>query len=634
VGHIWIGLLFAALAGAWSEPDGSRTPAVHLIPLYDEEGQKIIPGSGPERPVSFRLTCGDCHSYETIRTGWHFSTNQAPGRPGEPWVLIDEKTSTQLPVSARGWPGTWRPEDVGLTEWGLAKRFGRHSAGGVGEDRADEPDLEARWQVSGPIEVNCLACHNLAREQNMSEWAVQLARENFKWAATAASGLGVVYGMASRLPPTYDFYNGPDPDNTWLLPPQVYYDTSRFDRKSCVLLDLARRVPNSRCYSCHSTFYEGTERVDTDEDVHVAAGMVCTDCHRNRLDHQIVRGYENEDAGQEANPAGALSCRSCHAAGRMGAPVPAHKGMPAVHLDTISCTACHAGPWPGERPGRVRTSRANRLGIHGKACWATDLPYIASPVFLKAAAGVIEPHNVLWPAFWGVLRDEAVSPLPLDVVRPVVDAYFASFEPPESSDVQHPGDEPAIPAPEAAEPVPTEETPENARMAKAHSRIAETDIPLILASLAASGDVDGVPVYVAGGRLHKLDSGKLVHSEHPAAQPYSWALGHDVRSAAQSLGAGGCGDCHSDGAGFFFGVVTPDAPIRLEATPSRPMYALQGYDRNLIEAWDTSIWLRKAYLIGGCIVGVVLALALVRYGYAGLERAARFFVADGRSKTK
>ena len=184
--------------------DGNRTRAVHHIPLYDEDYNEIRPDDDAPMPFSTRNTCGDCHDYEKIRTGWHFNSSlnvTEPGRPGEPWVLVDEETGTQLPLSYREWPGTWRPADVGMSDWDFVKTFGRHMPGGdMAEKEEETPDPKARWNVSGKLEINCLACHNACTEQNQSEWAVQVGREDFRWAATGASAMGVVENMASRLP--------------------------------------------------------------------------------------------------------------------------------------------------------------------------------------------------------------------------------------------------------------------------------------------------------------------------------------------------------------------------------------------------------------------------------------------------
>ena len=594
--------LLAVLAGAaWGEWDSSRARVVHLLPLLDEHNLKIVPGAGPAPPASMRMTCGQCHDYDAIRSGWHFAREGNDGRPGEPWVLVDELTGTQLPVSERDWPGAWKPASLGLTPWDMTRLFGRHAPGGEVDD--PDPVNALRWNISGQMEVNCLACHNAAPEQNMTEWAIQIARENFRWAATAASGLGIVDGVAARLPDSYDIYDGPNRDNPWLAPPSVAYDPRHFDQRNRVFLDVRRRPPDDRCYFCHSTQQTMPELTRPALDVHHAAGLQCTDCHTNGIDHRIVRGYEGEASG--------TSCRACHiqdganaSAGRLGAPIAAHRGIPESHFKTLSCTACHAGPQPSAHAGRVRTARANRLGIHGKARWDTQLPLIASPVMLRQDDGPIAPHHALWPAFWGRRIGDDVTPLSLDVVRPEVEKILAAKR---SAQMPQEDDAPSV----VVETV-----------------LESADIAPVLERLAASAAFEGTPVYVSGGALHELNtSGELIATQHAAAEPYVWPFGHDVRPAAQALGARGCADCHADGAPFFYGEVAPTSPLATPGAAPVPMYQLQNLDPALLDAWAHAQIRHTAFLVAAWSVAVLLALILARYGVLGLERIARSLVA-------
>jgi len=135
--------------------DGSRAVPVHLITLYNELGytkeDKIFPDDEPLLPFSMRQTCGECHSYDIISKGWHFNaadTNVAPGRLGQPWLFVDLRTATQIPLSYRPWPGTFTPQQLGLTPWKFIQRFGRHIPGGsAGELDSNEPDEILRQDV-------------------------------------------------------------------------------------------------------------------------------------------------------------------------------------------------------------------------------------------------------------------------------------------------------------------------------------------------------------------------------------------------------------------------------------------------------------------------------------------------------
>ena len=105
--------------GVWQE--GSWR-VVFSRPLFtgDENDVQIKATDRQARPVSMRVTCGKCHDYDTIASGWHFhsgTTNVLSGRLGEPWVLTDNRIRTQIPISDRGWKGTYNPSDVDLTAW-------------------------------------------------------------------------------------------------------------------------------------------------------------------------------------------------------------------------------------------------------------------------------------------------------------------------------------------------------------------------------------------------------------------------------------------------------------------------------------------------------------------------------------
>lgn len=425
--------LAASVLAAWASTtkpaqwDGSRVTPVHQIPLKDEFGQTIVPTERHPLPFSARWTCAPCHDYDIVRKGWHFDAGQAspPGRPGEPWVLVDERTGTQIPVSFRPWKGSFPPSALGLSGWDFTLLFGRHfPGGGVAEPAEEEMAPGSRWGVSGRLEVNCLGCHNARRVQNPSEWAKQILRENFRWAATAASGLGEVGGMSSRLDPTWDIFDGPNPDDTeWAVPPSVRYDRTIFDAKHRAFLDIAARPDDARCLACHAAAPTAARKFDFEEDVHTAAGLACVSCHRHDLSHAMIRGYEGEGEDNPAVLSEDFSCRGCHLGGRtaaeekimpgrLGAPTPKHNGLPKVHLDRLSCTACHSGPLPAREPERVRTSRANRLGIYGVANWVQDMPAVFEPVYLRDTNGKLTPHRLFWPAYWGKRDGKTITPLP------------------------------------------------------------------------------------------------------------------------------------------------------------------------------------------------------------------------------
>lgn len=634
--------------------DGSRTLPIHLINLYDEYDQKVSPHDPDPRPFSTKVTCGKCHDYETIRTGWHFNAlleDTQDGRRGEPWFYVNEATGTQLPLSNRSWEGVWKPEDIGLTPWDFVKEFGRHMpGGGMGEVRMDPPNLEARWHISGSLEINCLACHNASHKQDQSEYAKQVARENFKWAATGASGFAFVDGVAANLSDTYDPVFGADPDNAWAQPPSCEYNPALFDPKNRVFADIVRKPNADRCYFCHSTWDAsegdptGHQQWREDGDVHLNSGLTCADCHRNGLGHDMVRGFEGEDTRP---PNATLTCRNCHIAGeatgvqemagRLGAPLAQHKGLPETHIEKITCTACHSGPWPDPETHTVRTSRANRLGIHGRAKWYTEAPYIASPVFAKGPDGKTGVYNAMYPAYWA--RLEGGQPVPMDVAEAeeAVQAVLEEEAEMAAAAAAKAAEEAAAAA--EAEEVAEEEAPETVEEPEeiepemADERLTPAQIAKVLTALSG-GDGTAAPAYVCNGSVYTLDaSGSVKSSSSQGADAlYMWPIAHDVRPAGRSLGANGCTDCHAEDAPFFFASLETGSPAQVEPASGLKMYELQQQTPALLAGFVRTVWLRELYVPAGVVLAALLAFVLLRYLVLGGEAALRCLVAPTARK--
>ena len=418
---------FGVVPSHW---DGGRNTPVHKLALRDEFGDTIDPGSASALPISTRKTCGQCHDYESIAGGWHFnssSTNTSAGRASEPWFMIDKNTGSQIPMSLRSWKGVYKPSDLGMTNWEWTYAFGRHMPGGDLAEPADiyaEGGPKARWEVSGKLEVNCFACHSRDKLYDHSEYVRLISRENFAWASSGALGLGDVGGMGSRVPDYWDALRGVGADDKiYRVPPHIKYDMRKFDSKSRTVLDVGAPL-NENCLNCHSVSETGMHHKDIDGDVHLRAGMSCTDCHSNGLKHDIARGCEGDTSGCMDRGRATASCAGCHngtdeiKAGRFGAPEPRHIGMPLVHFEKLSCTVCHSGVTEDGKIAQVSTSKANRMGVYGRARWVTPAPFILEPVFVKNDKGVIEPRRMSWPAFWGTrAEDGKISPLNPEVVK-------------------------------------------------------------------------------------------------------------------------------------------------------------------------------------------------------------------------
>ena len=610
--------------------DGNRTSITHLIDLFDEKDVQIKATDRQPRPVSMRVTCGKCHDYDTIATGWHFhsgSTNVLSGRVGEPWVLTDNRIRTQIPISNRGWKGTYKPDDMDLTAWQLLKKFSSHYPGGdygeiepSDEEFDGESPVSERTKISGKYEINCLACHHADRKQNQSDAALQAAKQNYRWAATVASGLATVKGTASELD---DFYDS-EFDGQKII---TSYDKSRFDSENKVFLDIVRKPPSNRCYFCHSTQdlqTPGTDEWVHNEDIHMTSGMSCSDCHRNGVDHMISRGdiepsktpHGSADylKAYEPKKVTSYSCQGCHMGdpnaddpaarmgGHLGAPIPEHKGMPPVHFEKLSCTACHSGRLPTGNTARVRTARIHKLGLHGKlASMQPQLPHVVTPVFARMANGKIGPHNMIWPSFWGTRTSGVVKPLAPRLVREIAPDELGM---------------------EIAEPERVNDWIEltKKQIGNVLNLIDEYEWELeedtsVLENWLGFRYVEPEPepVYVAGGRLYSLSNGLVESTEHDAAEPYKWPIAHDVRPAAQSLGSNGrCADCHDKNSPFIFGRIEVDTPIKSAENQTVAMTEFGGLDRGYYQMFAFTFlfrpWLKGVVILSCVLLGMVLLL--------------------------
>ena len=596
---------------------GTQTKMVHRIPIYDqpifegEDPMKITPtGEPPIMPMSTRNTCGQCHDYEKISSGWHFNAmdEKAPGgTPGEPWILADAKTGTQLPLSYRARPGVWNPADVGLTPWAFTGLFARHMPGGGtgGKYGVAVIDPNARWDVSGRLEINCLVCHSANPQQDQVQWFQQLGKQNYRWAATAAAGLATVKGTARKLPDGFDILMGDSPDA-----PVVAYDKSRFNDKGEVFFDIVRKPSANRCYACHSQTRPHTEGHDgkwkADEDIHMTGGLTCVDCHRNGMDHMISRGREGDAEATGHETTASLTCAGCHLGehaegddslgGRLGAPVPEHVGLPTVHLEKISCTACHSGPRPGAEALRDQTSRLHDLETHIKHHGPNVLPLVRSPVFVRQDDGKIGLHRAVWPAFWGRMKDDKVTPL---LPKAVLDAGGKKA----LDDAKQWGRD------EFWEPL-------------------KQEVIVEILGLLGEDKEAGTPVYVAGGKLHTAADGKLTGVEHDLAKPVTWAYAHNVRPASQALGAGpgqhGCLDCHTTDAGFFFGKVVADAPADVEMA-EHEMVEFMELDGALMKQFNFTFVFRPYLKLTVFAASALVAAVLLWFGLRALGAVARWF---------
>ena len=362
----------AAMMAAASEFNGGRTVPVHRFAPVDRDGDKVSVSARMPAAMSQEKTCGQCHDVGKMPGGSHFrngGTNDVVNRVNrEPWFLCSTNGGCKVvSLDDRG----------GLSAWEWARTFGYAIPGGGIASAPEAMDEQAgerqRWFVTGPLEMNCFACHS-QDDYDVSEWAKQTMRENWSGAALAAAGYARVEGMNARLDASWDPYIAENPDDhLFKVPEKVVYDPAKFDDKGRGMFRVGK-PKNENCLACHAASEAGMPSHAIAGDVHLQRGMRCIDCHQNGMDHRIET----------------KSCASCHMEKGGAGPKPTHAGLPLVHFEKLSCTVCHSGVTEGGRRAQVRTMRANRIGIYGKARWETDCPFIEEPFVRKNAEGKVE----------------------------------------------------------------------------------------------------------------------------------------------------------------------------------------------------------------------------------------------------
>lgn len=387
--------VFAAAGSALhaSSFNGGRVAPVHRFPALDANGDKVSPAERLPRAISFERTCAQCHDVGKMAHGTHFAAGAAKKQSApqaenwfgsEPWFLCDSNDVCRIAQT---------PGMAGLSAWEWVKNFARaFPGGGLASDTnamAEAAGERQRWFVTGPLEKNCMACHQSDGLYDPSEWARQTLRENWSGAPLAASGLARVEGMNARLDASWDpsIAENPD-DHLFKVPQKIVYNPASFDDKGRFLFRVGK-PKNENCLACHAASEMPAKRHHVVNDVHLKRGMACVDCHRNGMKHKIRT----------------KTCAACHLEPNGEGPKPRHVGFPLVHFEKLSCATCHSGATMRGRRSQVATMRANRIGLYGKARWETDAPFVEEPFFRKDAEGKVQicrraqttDGEIFWP---------------------------------------------------------------------------------------------------------------------------------------------------------------------------------------------------------------------------------------------
>lgn len=585
--------------------------------LYDEEGNLIDPvhGVNADKPYSPKQTCGKCHDYAKITEGFHFQQGKDeeasevltdryqwvshPGNYGGNWCspaplynyLSDKENSSAKEMDMTSFTfitngcGTCHPGGGSFEYDRAGNRYDQYmetkgyTAGGVNDFDGDY--YQAHWNRSGVAEGDCNLCH--LPEYNYKLRNDHLTKWNFRWMATAGSGLATVEGSVK--------------DSTDV---KVTWDLSKFSTDGMVSMHLVREPRNETCLNCHSKpqWKKRGASFTAQTDVHMAKGLKCVDCHvagSMAMDVRI-RGKEVHQFGKGDDPSGFVrndldntmrTCSDCHETGYLNAPIAKHSWLPSLHLDKLSCQTCHI-PERKVKSALVQASDVYNPGVKisppPKYIWtfydqhmnywnhygeltqftAKDQP---TDPFVPAYAkykGQIFPVNAVhsaWPAIWTDGEKGLHQPKMKDI--------YAMWTIHNKDHAKYP--ELALIKDDNNDSIPEVNSP------------AEIDafIHSVTAFMTDNGYdlkerkmvwVNNDRIYFSGNDFQTMDMETWESSPYASVYKYS----HDVFPANAALGVNGCTDCHSLKSDLFYGQVVK-YPFGEDALPVyEPQYVRLG----------------------------------------------------------
>lgn len=590
---------------AWSHQD---------VWLRNEQGDRITANLNSVDPYSPKKTCGVCHPYSTITSGYHFQQGFDVMKDGydaaKPWILSPGMFGSWLPTAAAGRLAaknnpSARQMDLSTYDWigagkysaghkvkssscgschpgGGPMEYGRNAAGradvsktlisgeAAGSRSLDgdytsryTPDGKSAFHQSGVVEADCFICHNPV--YRMEERNEQLYRRNYRWAATAGAGLGAVKGAV------FTYSNpaaGPDhPDfakGAWNLsrrPVVSYYWSNRnvFAADGRMRGSLIKKSVSSKsCLQCHAegeAKNTGTAFTHAD-DVHIKAGMACTDCHplvgkagSQRLAHQIAKGKSmTGHVRDDLDGVGMRTCISCHsdgqyslsrrgAAGQARNPQATHAKLLSggvFHTYLISCKSCHITAQPLRALTLLDMSSGQETGYTADhfdgVSWpedylkATPNPWLPWQTRGKKYLPVV-PKHMQW--FGEKMKNGEIRPIPLSYVAKAAQTVSGLT----TININLP----------------------DGKKGKRRTVVSDRDITEMIRALSRSGFVN--VVYVSD-QLYELKNGKLAASTLKQKTIY-YAVEHGVTALSQKRTYGhkgrpdGCMQCHNDTSPFF-----------------------------------------------------------------------------------
>jgi hypothetical protein len=605
--------LDAARAPDWKHED---------IWLKNEQGQHITPTRNSTDAYSPHRTCGTCHGYMTITSGTHFQQGFDEMKDGydpkRPWVLspgvfgkggapgtfterVAAKKNTctrDMGLSTYDWiAGGGKGQAIVLSAGNLHPGGGPLEYGRKADGRRDlsknliqgerekstpldgdytsqhTPDGKSRFRESGVVEGDCLMCH--LKGYRLDRRNRQLSLRNYRWAATAGAGLGEIKGAVfTPAGPDAPQEDGTSPRGEWnfVRRPVVQYAwdnrklfTPQGKFRGSALI--SKSVETDNCTQCHRVMdgqKSGTLYMPAG-DLHLKAGLRCTDCHTlagrtqtERLRHHIGKGWSpTSTARNDLDGAGMKTCANCHLEGqykqtRAGMPKEAknpdniHRSLfhkATFHFYLLQCSTCHAPE---------RKTRSVYLMDHstGQPAWySTDkTALITRPDETKQFASElwkpwmdrhvrVKGDGERYVAAVPKVRQWFGEMLSEGVVRPIGMEYVRKA------------------AAGQKKLTTVEVTTLNGEKVKQTTVATEEDIRTMIRTLTDMGFRN--VVFVAD-QLYELKKDKILGSPAPAlTQAVMFPIYHGNMpvSAKKTLGQkgkpDGCTDCHADNAPFF-----------------------------------------------------------------------------------
>jgi len=322
------------------------------------------------------------------------------------------------------------------------------------------------------------------------------------------------------------------------------------------------------------------------------------------------------------------TCESCHESGLFGAPVPEHRGLPPLHLEKISCQACHI-PWRFVKAAQLVASdvfnRGARIPTKGKRLWTfygPDMEYwnhygelemegyddkptdLFRPVYFRYK-GKIYPGNrvhTTWPAIQ-IEGQEALAEPRMKDIYGMWQAHFADPQRyPQLGKIKDDNGDGVI---EVNRP---EEI--DALIEAVSQRLKDVGYPLEGKRVVW---VCNERVYESGRKYRILRKHSYEASPYGNVHKYS----HDVLPARAALGRNGCTDCHSRESPFFLRPVLA-RPFDENGQPvTEPQYAVLGL--GAVQVWLGII--REEYL-KPVLYALLLLLACTFAGCASVRLVA------------